>query len=66
MKLTIFGPNLRDQSKGVFIVHAADCKDCKKLKHEEQYTGDFETRADAAELMYGDFVTGEAEGMTIE
>lgn len=32
MKLKIFGANLRDQSKGAFVVHAADCADCKKLQ----------------------------------
>lgn len=32
MKLKIFGANLRDQSKGQFVVHAADCADCKKLE----------------------------------
>jgi L-2-hydroxyglutarate oxidase LhgO len=32
MKLKIFGANLRDQSKGAFVVHAADCADCKKLE----------------------------------
>ena len=31
MKLKIFGANLRDQSQGQFVVHAADCADCKKL-----------------------------------
>jgi len=32
MKLKIFGANLRDQSKGQFVVHAADCADCQKLE----------------------------------
>jgi hypothetical protein len=32
MKLKIFGPNLENQSKGQFVVHAADCADCKKLE----------------------------------
>jgi hypothetical protein len=32
MRLKIFGANLRDQSKGQFVVHAADCADCKKLE----------------------------------
>lgn len=32
MKLKIFGANLRDQSKGSFVVHAAGCKDCAKLE----------------------------------
>ena len=32
MKLKIFGADLRDQSKGQFVVHAADCADCKQLE----------------------------------
>ena len=32
MKLKIFGANLRDQSKGQFVIHAADCADCAKLE----------------------------------
>jgi hypothetical protein len=32
MKLKIFGANLMDQSKGQFVVHTADCKDCRKLE----------------------------------
>lgn len=39
MKLKIFGANLRDQSKGQFVVHAFDCADCKKLENQrEHYT----------------------------
>lgn len=30
MKVSIAGPNLRDQSRGQFVVHAADCADIKK------------------------------------
>jgi len=37
MKLKIFGANLRDQSKGQFVVHAADCADCKKLEKIGEY-----------------------------
>jgi len=32
MILKIFGANLRDQSQGQFVVHAADCADCRKLE----------------------------------
>ena len=32
MKLKIFGANLRDQSKGTFVVHEAACRDCAKLE----------------------------------
>ena len=29
MKLKIFGANLRDQSKGAFVVHEAACREVK-------------------------------------
>lgn len=32
MKIKIFGANLRDQSKGSFVVHACDCRDADKLQ----------------------------------
>jgi len=31
-KIKIFGANLRDQSKGQFVIHSADCADCAKLE----------------------------------
>lgn len=34
MKLAIYGPNLIDQTKGQFVVHAAGCADCKKLDRQ--------------------------------
>lgn len=34
--LAVVGPNLRDQSKGTFVVHAAGCSDLHKLRFEEQ------------------------------
>ena len=37
MKLKIFGANLRDQSKGQFVVHAADCADCSKLENIREH-----------------------------
>ena len=37
MKLKIFGVNLRDQSKGQFVVHASDCPDCKKLESAREH-----------------------------
>lgn len=35
MKVTICGPNLRDQSKGEFHVHAAGCADLQRGAHAE-------------------------------
>ena len=38
MRVTICGPNLRDQSKGQFHVHAADCADLVKgARREPEY-----------------------------
>ena len=37
MKLKIFGANLRDQSKGQFVVHDADCADCAKLEKMREH-----------------------------
>lgn len=51
MKIKIYGPNLRDQSKGTFVVHAADCKDCAKLKGEEEYETDVRSRHEVVELL---------------
>jgi hypothetical protein len=65
MKLTIHGPNLNDQSKGTFRVHAADCRDNRREVvyngSDSPYTGEFATVEDVAELMYGDHI---AEGST--
>lgn len=38
-RVVIVGPNLRDQSKGTFHVHAEGCADLKRspnLRHEDQ------------------------------
>lgn len=40
MKVTIFGPNLNDQSKGTFHVHAADCADCRHYGPGRKYGGE--------------------------
>lgn len=40
MKLTIIGPNLADQSKGSFHVHAAGCADLKRGQYRNLYRGD--------------------------
>ena len=38
MKVTVCGPNLRDQSKGQFHVHAADCSDLiRHAQREPEY-----------------------------
>lgn len=56
MKLKIFGPNLTDQSKGQFVVHAADCADCKKLKGEYVWTLTAASRGEVACDVYSDMI----------
>jgi hypothetical protein len=62
MKLTIFGPNLRDQSKGTFVVHAAGCADCAKLKREIQHAADHDSEEAVARDIYADMLP---EGLTV-
>lgn len=59
MKLTIFGPNLCDQSKGQFVVHAAGCADCKKFSREYCSTADYETQESVVRDIFSDII---AEG----
>jgi hypothetical protein len=40
MRVTVFGPNLYDQSKGQFHAHAADCGDCKHYGHGRKFGGE--------------------------
>lgn len=56
-KLTVFGPNLRDQSKGQFVVHAHDCADCAKLAHEDHFTGNWYSLNELATELYLDQIT---------
>jgi len=63
MKLNIYGPNLRDQSKGTFVVHAASCRDCGKLRGEVLNVADCATICDAVRVVYQDQIN---EGMPIE
>jgi hypothetical protein len=39
-RVTVFGPNLHDQSKGDFHVHAAECSDCKHYGHGRKFGGE--------------------------
>lgn len=45
MLITVIGPNLRDQSKGSFHVHAADCSDIKRrygyVEDHEMHTDEY-------------------------
>lgn len=63
MLVRIFGPNLNNQSKGSFHVHAADCADCKKYGNGrlggETHMADpreVATRYDVVEFVYDDMI----------
>jgi len=69
MKVTIFGPNLNDQSKGQMHVHAADCGDIAKMRRREPeydngWTIEVQTRTGIADAIYGDFDEYEDGGTT--
>lgn len=57
MRVTICGPNLRDQSKGSFHIHAAGCADLKRgARLEPEYrngwTIDADSRLEVCEDVY--------------
>lgn len=61
VNVMVFGPNLRDQSKGAFHVHAVDCADRKhygptgkKFGGEEGLIISVNTRKDVAADIYAD------------
>jgi hypothetical protein len=59
--LTIVGPNLRDQSKGQFVVHATGCRDLTRLARREPevanaMTGDFDSLTAVATYVYADII----------
>lgn len=59
-KVVVFGPNLIDQSKGQFHVHAEGCGDAKHYGRDGKYGGedrdgwtlDVETRDDVVHEVY--------------
>jgi len=56
-RITVIGPNLRDQSKGSFLVHAAGCADLSKLsRHEPEvangWTFDATSRTHVCDELY--------------
>ncbi len=61
MLVTIIGPNLRDQSKGSFHVHAAGCADIVKMSRRDPefaHGWDMEasTREEVAGEVYADMI----------
>lgn len=63
--LKIFGANLRDQSKGQFVVHDADCRDCAKLhKLREHFSvEDHGSNESVVRSIYADIM---AEGASLD
>lgn len=69
MRVTICGPNLRDQSQGDFHVHAAGCADLvKHAKREPEYRHGWTTEADTlreiVEEVYSDMIDEDDEYST--
>lgn len=65
MRVTVCGPNLRDQSKGTFHVHHETCGDLRsRLRQEPEYgngwTIDVDTREEIVRAIYSDHMA-EAE-----
>lgn len=55
MDVHVIGPNLSDQSKGSFHVHAAGCADVRRRYRDEDgsdHTIPVETRCDVAAYIY--------------
>lgn len=66
MRVTICGPNLQDQSKGQFHIHAAGCADLKRHAHREPeyrhgWTISAASQLDVAAEVYSD-IMAEHEG----
>lgn len=69
MKIEIVGPNLVDQSKGSFHVHAAGCADLNKRQYHsnrniEQYLWiiEAESQQEIVEEVYSDFLPTNDDG----
>jgi hypothetical protein len=65
MKLTVHGPNLKDQTRGDFEVHAADCADNARVEYLfgkptaadlARDTAEYATAIELAETIYADHI----------
>ena len=65
MKLSIFGPNLHDQSKGQHVVHATGCADCAKLRRRGEYES-VEEHATVESVVKGLYSCQMEEGCTFD
>ena len=64
MRVTIVGPNLKDQSKGSFHVHKAGCRDLDKRMYlgggrgsDDAWEMDVESRVEVSAEVYGDIIS---------
>jgi hypothetical protein len=67
MQVTICGPNLRDQSKGQFHIHAAGCADLvrgarREPEYRDGWTVEAATREDVVRAIYSDHIGEEERG----
>lgn len=69
MQVQIIGPNLPDQSKGSFHVHATGCADVRRspdyrspeFMNDRATSYDFASRIDVAEFIYSDIIAEDDE-----
>lgn len=56
MRVTVLGPNLIDQSKGTFVVHAEGCADLSRGRNHIEYvpnhTDDYPSRVAVCDDVY--------------
>jgi hypothetical protein len=68
--LVVLGPNLIDQSKGSFHVHAAGCRDLGTYygrQHDADKANpvDFDSESDVVEYVYADQIAEDPEGNAV-
>lgn len=66
MTMKIFGANLRDQSKGSFVVHTCDCRDADKLQRigEQMAIEDHDSAISVSRSIWADMIA--EQSMTAE
>ena len=56
MRVTVLGPNLNDQSKGTFVVHAEGCADLSRgvnrMEWVPHWSGDYPSRTAVCDDVY--------------
>jgi hypothetical protein len=68
MKVQISGPNLRDQSRGQFHIHAVGCRDLQRTNIEPEYAYGWPveatTKREVVEAIYDDHMAEHADDPT--